>query len=467
MLKNKRLKFNSKLILALVLTAAFVYSLIRNETLSTQSGNSFSRILLMFIISGLAAILANKGVAVFNDGLRPIIPENLEGRMSRKALAATSFAMSFGLVIGFGIPFSLTAPVILVHSILLGTDIIGTSTPIGPKGESIAGIVGGLYGVGILKGLEFVVETFAKLPVNFLDKMTMVGLPIILAFSVFPAIVVAYQYGYKKGMIAMFITLAARQLFAKYGIITFGDSKIALSPDGMALMVGMVIMLYYAIKDKTTTTGTNATLVEIFADRVKRIKQNAIILAIMGGLIAAASTATMSLLAEGPVSVNLLGEGKVKEAALVSLARAFSFVPLVGTTAIATGVYSPSGMKFVFAIGLFVTNPILAFVLGALIMLAEIFLLEKIAIGLDQFPGIKACGDEIRTAMTKVLEIALLVGGLIAANAISPSYGFLFGIGFYLINKVSKKPIVEMAIGPISVIFIGILVNILFIFGIN
>ena len=77
------------------------------------------KIILMAIIGALAAILANKGVAVFNDGLRPIMPEFLEGRMDRKALAATSFAMSFGLVIGFGIPISLAATIILIHSVLL------------------------------------------------------------------------------------------------------------------------------------------------------------------------------------------------------------------------------------------------------------------------------------------------------------------------------------------------------------
>jgi hypothetical protein len=63
------------------------------------------KIILMAIIGALAAILANKGVAVFNDGLRPIMPEFLEGRMDRKALAATSFAMSFGSGYRFRYPY--------------------------------------------------------------------------------------------------------------------------------------------------------------------------------------------------------------------------------------------------------------------------------------------------------------------------------------------------------------------------
>lgn len=45
--------------------------------------------------------------------------------MDRKSIFITSFALSFGLLIGFGIPFSIGSSIILVHSIFLGTDIIG------------------------------------------------------------------------------------------------------------------------------------------------------------------------------------------------------------------------------------------------------------------------------------------------------------------------------------------------------
>ena len=41
---------------------------------------------LIALIGCMAAILANKGVAVFNDGLRPIMPEYLEGRWTKKHL---------------------------------------------------------------------------------------------------------------------------------------------------------------------------------------------------------------------------------------------------------------------------------------------------------------------------------------------------------------------------------------------
>ena len=66
--------------------------------------------------------------------------------------------MSFGLVIGFGIPFTDNGGIILVHSILLGTDIIGLVAPKNKWGSTVAAIVGGLYGWGLLVGLEGFVE---------------------------------------------------------------------------------------------------------------------------------------------------------------------------------------------------------------------------------------------------------------------------------------------------------------------
>ncbi len=422
------------------------------------------------LVSGFAAILANLGVAVFNDGLRPMVPEFLEGRMDKKALAATSFALSFGLVIGFGIPFSIGSSIILIHSILLGTDIIGISAPKGKKGLALSGTIGTLYGIGLVFGLQAIVDLFAKLPIDFLPSLGKVGAPIIVGFSVFPALVVAYQYGAMNGAFVMILTLIIRQIVTVFGKIPVAENvTITLNPDGMALLVSVVLMLIYAIKDKKTErTNSNEMLIGLFSTRVARVKKNIIPLAVMGGLVAAASG--MRLVAGDPISLKIMAEGgdaKSFEAGLVAIARTIGFIPLIATTAITTGVYGPTGMTIVFAIGIFLKNPILAFVVGAAAVAAEIYLLELIAKGLDKFPGVKACGDQIRTTMTKVLEVALLVGGMLASNEMAGGngLGFLFVTGFYLINKTSKKPLVDMAVGPVATIAFGITLNILYMLG--
>lgn len=419
--------------------------------------------LVIALLGALSAILVNQGIAVFNDGFRAIVPEFLEGRMNRKALAATSFAISFGLVIGFGIPVSIAASIILVHSILLGTDIIGTFCPSGKKGIVLSGVVGAIYGIGIVYGLKFVVDLFAKLPVNFLEPLKMVGTPITVAFAVFPALVVAYQFGYKKGLITGIIALLVRQITVMYGTFKIGENTIKLDQEGMALLAGMIIMIAFAMKEKPDENATKVDLTAIFAERVKRIKKNLPILAIMGGLISAATS--LCLLAGDPISLNLLAEGKNVEAAMTAFARGIGFIPLVATTAISTGVYAPAGMTFVFVVGLLISNPLIAFIAGAAVMAIEILLLDVLAKLMDKFPGVRKCGDNIRTAMSKVLEVALLVGGMMAAQAMAPGFGLFMVVGLYVLNKTSKKPIVDMAVGPVGAIGVGILINILYLIG--
>jgi len=111
------------------------------------------RYVIIAAVGALASILANQSIAVFNDGLRPVLPEYLEKRMDRKALAATSFAIGFGLVIGYGLPTSIAASIILIHCILLTTDIIGTWCPDTKKGMIVSGVIGAVYGVALLFGL--------------------------------------------------------------------------------------------------------------------------------------------------------------------------------------------------------------------------------------------------------------------------------------------------------------------------
>lgn len=122
-------------------------------------------------------------------------------------------------------------------------------------------------------------------------------------------------------------------------------------------------------------------------------------------------------------------------------------------------------MTFVFAIGIFLRNPFVAFIGGAAAICFEIYALGAIAKFLDKFPGVKGCGDQIRTAMSRVLEVALIVGGMIAADAMAPGLGYLFVAGVYILNKTAKKPLVDMAVGPVAAIFFGILLNIFSVLG--
>jgi hypothetical protein len=417
------------------------------------------------LLGGLCAVLANKGIAVFNDGLRPIVPEFLEGKIGKKEIAATSFALSFGLVIGFGIPVSIGASILLVHSVLLMTDIIGSWAPEGKTGMIIAACVGAVYGVGLVLGLQAVVDLFAMLPINFMDSLSQVGSPVVIGFSIFPAVAVASQHGYKKGAISFGATLLTLFIVKRFGTFDLGNgATLTLSAEGMSLLVGMIFMIVYAIQVKSDGSNSNENLVSVFLERVNRIKKNWIWLSITGGLVAASSS--LMIIAGDPISLSLLSEGKMSEAALAAFARGIGFIPLVFSTAIVTGVYSPAGTTFVFVAGILLHgNPIVAFFVGVVLMFVEVQLLSLMAKALDKFPGIREMGEHIRTAMNKVLEVALLIGGAMASEQIAPGIGYFWVIGLMLLNRKAKKPVVELAVGPIAAISLGVIVNVLYLVG--
>ncbi len=419
-------------------------------------------LIIIGLLGALASILANKQIAVFHDGFRPIVGNYLNGKIDKKTLGLTSFALSFGLVIGFGLPFSIGKSIILIHCILLATDIIGSVSPTGKKGLIVSGVIGGLFGIGLSLGLDVIIDAFSYLPYNFLPHIGSVGKPVVVAFAVFPALAVALQHDFKKGLYTLGAIFATMVLVNKFGSFNISGNTVKLSMEGMGLLVGVIMMIVFAIKTGEKTTS-NQQLVSIFATNVDRIKKNWLWLVIMGALVSAATAAT--IIAGDPISLNLMAEGKMSEAGLAALARGIGFVPLIFTTAIATGVYAPAGVTFVFAIGIFTGNPFLAFVLGGAMIALELLALSGAASFLDRFAGVKNMGEHIRTSMNNVLEVALLVGSMIAANAMSPKFGFLFVVALYTLNKTSKKPLVNIAVGPVAVIALGIILNVLAVLG--
>ncbi len=46
-------------------------------------GINFTQLLVISILCGVTAFVSHMGMAVFHDGVRPIIPEYIEGRMKR------------------------------------------------------------------------------------------------------------------------------------------------------------------------------------------------------------------------------------------------------------------------------------------------------------------------------------------------------------------------------------------------
>jgi hypothetical protein len=420
----------------------------------------WTRIVVVAIAGALGAALANRGVAAYHDGLRPVMPELREGRIQRREFIPLAFGLSFGLVVGFGLPFSLLSAILLVHCLWLGTDVIGTWFP-GPferdpssqwqrhLGLIGASAVGALYGGLLSLGLEGFRWLLEHLPVPISDSFGLLLAPVVFTFAAFPAIAVAYQHGVRRGILAFLITLAARQAASALGLA---------NPDSWALGVGMAIFIVCAIREKSDQ-GAGIGMATPATDRVKRIRRYLPAIAVLGAVYGLACN--QAILMEGPQSSAALAQGDRVSAASFTLARALSFTPLKAMSALTSGVFAMDGLGFVATVGLASPNAVVAAISGALVISVEALSLTFVGRFLDRFPGMLKSADSARWAMTKLLEVAALVGGMMAANNMAPGLGFIAVAGLYLLNEAAGAPIVRVAIGPVGVILVGIVINVL------
>src|SRR4051812_49039529 len=112
------------------------------------------KMIVFAIMSGYATFLANRAIAVYHDGLRPIFPEYLNGNMTRRELAGVSFAISIGFITGFAMPITIATGIIVIHIVLLAADIIGTSI----KNTVLSVFVGVIYGAVVPLTLNAIIK---------------------------------------------------------------------------------------------------------------------------------------------------------------------------------------------------------------------------------------------------------------------------------------------------------------------
>lgn len=417
------------------------------------------QVIVICALTGMTSLLAHGAMAVFHDGIRPILPEFVEGRMKRSEVASVAFGLSVGFVASVGISFTLSTGLLNPWLLFLPTDIIGVSSP----RKWIAGVLGALWGFLVVVSLTTVNTVLTGLPVDFITALGELSGPVVSAFALFPILAIFLQFGKKKGILSAIIVLAVRVLLVKFT---------TLYPESFQLMAGMILLLVFAIMhDHNNVETMDSEEDSIFDERTKRIRKNLPFLAIGGALIALA--ANLHFFAGSEVSIYLLKDAYeaadptsasqlVNQAAMAEIIRGLSFIPLIATTALATGVYGVAGLTFVYAVGYLSPHWSVAIVLGAVIMVLEVLLLRQLGRFFQKFPSIRMASDNIRSSMNMVMELALLLGAMFAVIKMGGYTGFFIGAIVYLANEVLGKPIMKLAIGPVAAIITGILLNILY-----
>lgn len=424
----------------------------------------YIHIVVVALLTGMTALLAHKSVAVFHDGIRPILPQLVEGNMSRREAGSIAFGLSIGFIASVGISFTLSTGLLNSWLLFLSTDIIGVLAINGYLAFSL----GAVWGVLVFTSLPAVNGVLTSLPVNFIGSLGELSSPVISAFALFPLVAIFYQFGWRFGIFASLAVLLTRLFIVRFT---------ALSPESIEIFVGMVLLIGIAVsKDIRSKAHLGDGGTSLFEERTSRIIKNLPLIAIVGALISA--VASMKIFGGSEVSIYTLAKAYapglapdessslIHQAALAEFMRGLGFVPMIATTALATGVYAVAGFTFVFVVGYLVPDPVLAAVLGAIVIVLEVILLRSIGKWMGRFPSVRNASDNIRNAMNLLMEYALLIGAIFASIKMAGYTGFMLTTAIYFLNEAIGRPVLKIAAPVVAVILTGIILNLCFWSGI-
>lgn len=427
----------------------------------------FMQLGLVTLLCSLTALLANMSASVFHDGIRPILPQVVEGNMTRRDAGSVAFGLSIGFVASVGISFTLSTGLLNPWLLFLPTDIIGVMM----GSRLLAALGGGLWGILVVTSLTAVNAVLTGLPIDALGALGELGTPVMTAFALFPLLAIFYQFGWRSGALAAGIILLARLVTIKFT---------GIYPESIQIFVGMLMLVGIAINKDIKDSRSGITppdmsgLHSLFEERTKRIMKNLPLLAACGALVAIIANA--GFFAGSEVSIYPLADAyklqdeaarqaAVHQVALSEMMRGLGFVPLIATTALATGVYGVVGMTFVFVVGYLAPNIPVAALLGALTICAEVSLLRRIGRFLEQFPSIRNASDNIRNSMNTLMEFALLIGGALAVMKMGNTTGLTIFSMLFFLNEVMGRPVLKIAAPAVAAIITGVALNILYVFG--
>nr|WP_203601552.1 YhfT family protein [Streptomyces sp. SID9727] len=412
-------------------------------------------------LCALTAYISHMALAVFNDGVRPFLLDFIQGRTTRSATTAVSFGLSAGFIFGLGAPMALSTGVLNPWLLFLPTDILGMLSP----KKWLAPILGGAWGAVVVFGLNGANNVAHDLPVDFITAMQQMSTPILFLFTLFPVLAITKQFGRKWGGIAGLLEFALVVMTMKLWPNMFAGA-LAMAV-GVLMLIGLAVAKDIAQRKADRAAGVSEPVVEgddpmasLFSASAARLRRYLPLFMVLGAGVCV--LAQMHIFGGGEATSFLIAKGQYSEAAQVDFYRVFGFIPLIATTALASGAYGIAGFTLVYPIGYLMPNPFLAAVVGALVFAAEVLALSYIGKLLGRLPSVRDSSEHLRSAISETLQLAILFGSLMAANAMGGGLGILVVGGLYLLNEAMGRPVVRMAAAPAAVIVGGILLNLLY-----
>ncbi|ANW18733.1 YhfT family protein [Streptomyces clavuligerus] len=418
-------------------------------------------------LCALTALVSHLAFAVFNDGVRPFLLDFVHGRTTRNATAAVAFGLSAGFVFGLGAPMALSSGVLNPWLLFLPTDVLGLLAP----GRVLALLLGAAWGAVVVFGLDGANDLAHDLPVDFLTAMQQMSTPILFLFTLFPVLAIVRQFGRAWGAVAGALELSLVVATMKLWPNMFAGA--------LAMAVGVLLLVSLAVardlrlrREQAAAQATRPTsgaagaagaaadpLASLFSAGAARLRRFLPLFALLGAGVAV--LAQSHVFGGGEATSFLIAKGEHTEAAQVDFYRAFGFLPLIATTALASGAYAIAGFTFVYPLGYLMPSALLAAGAGALVLTVEVLALSALGRLLGRLPTVRDSSEHLRGAITETLLLAILFGSLMAANAMGGGLGILIVGGLYLLNEAMGRPLVRMAAAPAAVLAGGVLLNLL------
>ncbi|MEV7088174.1 YhfT family protein [Streptomyces sp. NPDC093085] len=436
---------------------------------STRLDLSPTQQLFVVALCALTAFVSHLALAVFNDGVRPFLLDFVQGRTERSATAAVSFGLSAGFIFGLGAPMALASGVLNPWLLFLPTDILGLLAP----RKWIAPLLGGGWGAVVVLGLGGANAVAHDLPVDFLTAMQQMSTPILFLFTLFPVLAITRQFGRWPGALAAVLELALVIMTMKLWPKIFAGS--------LAMAAGVLLLIAFAVRkdllqrrrekdrehlqEPDRGQGRQAAevgedpVVSLFSAGALRLRRHLPLFMLLGaGICVLAQT---HIFGGGEATSFLIAKGQYGEAAQVDLYRAFGFIPLIATTALASGAYGIAGFTLVYPIGYLLPDPFLAAAVGAVVFALEVLALSLIGRVLGRLPSVRDSSEHLRAAITETLGLAIVFGSLLAAHVMGGGPAIFLVGGLYLLNEAMGRPVVRMAAAPAAVVVGGVLLNVL------
>lgn len=430
---------------------------------------SWFEITVTIVTCAFTALLANMALAVFNDGVRPFLYDFIRGNTKRMEMTSISFGLSAGFIFGLGAPLAFSTGLFNPWLLFLPTDILGIFAP----RRWLAPLLGAAWGGVVTFGLGAANSAAQALPVDFLTAMQSMATPILFLFALFPAIAISQQFGRLRGALAFVVTILVMVVTVRFVPSIF--------PGAFAMAAGVLLLIGFAVtkdlrarrreatgadgnpdtaSEESSGTAGDGAATSLFGANAERLRRHVPLFMGLGALIAV--LANLHVFGGGEATSFVLAKGNVAEAAQLDFYRAFGFVPLIATTALASGAYGVAGFTFVYPLGYLAPNVVVAAIGGAVLFAIEVFALSYVGKGLAKLPSIRDASDYIRSAITQSLEVAILFGALLAGNEMAGGLGIAMVGGLYLVNEALGRPVIRLASGPTALIISGVVLNILY-----